>query len=102
MARNRLDPRRKSKLGPSDRSDTPSDRPGEPGTDTDAGGTGERQTVGKVPGGYDAGTDRVVTSQEAGLGGGLDQAEEAQQGKTDEEIAKERELEAERIKTPKP
>jgi hypothetical protein len=100
MARNRLDPRRRPTLGPSDRSDTPSDRPGEPGTDTDAGGTGERQTVGKVPEKYDAGTDRVVTSQEAGLGGGLDQAEEAQQGKTDEQIAEERDREAERISKP--
>jgi hypothetical protein len=88
MARNRLDPRRKPKLGPSDRSDTPSDRPGEAGTDTDSGGTGERRTVGKVPEPRDAGTDRVVDSQEAGLGGGLDQAEEARKGKTDEEIAR--------------
>jgi hypothetical protein len=98
MARNRLDPRKKPKLGPSDRSDTPSDRPGEPGTDSDAGGTGERQTVGKVPEPRDAGADRVVNSEEAGLGGGLDQAEEAQQGKTDEEIARE----AGRVKKPKP
>jgi hypothetical protein len=88
MARNTLDPRKKPKLGPSDRSDTPADRPGEPGTDTDSGGTGERQTVGKVPEPRDRGTDRVVNSEEAGLGGGLDQAEEAQQGKTDEEIKK--------------
>ena len=88
MARNRLDPRRKPKLGPSDRSDTPSDRPGEAGTDTDSGGTGERRTVGKVPEPRDTGTDRVVDSQEAGLGGGLDQAEEARKGKTDEEIAR--------------
>src|SRR5688572_24645572 len=100
MARNRLDPRRKPKLGPSDRSDTPSDRPGEPGTDSDSGGTGERQTVGKVPEPRDGGTDRVVNPEEVGLGGGLDQAEEAQQGKTDEEIARERELEAQRVKTP--
>jgi hypothetical protein len=90
MARNRLDPRRKPKLGPSDRSDTPADRPGEPGTDTDSGGTGERQTVGKVPEPRDVGADRVVNWQEAGLGGGLDQAEEARQGKTDEQIARER------------
>jgi hypothetical protein len=72
---------------PSDRSDTPSDRPGEPGTDTEP---------------RDAGTDRVVSLQEAGLGGGLDQAEEAQRGKTDEQIARERGLEAELIKTPPP
>jgi hypothetical protein len=90
MAGNRLDPRKKPQLGPSDRSDTPSDRPGEPGTDTDASGTGERRTVQKVPEPRDVGADRVVNSQEAGLGGGLDQAEEAQLGKTDEQMAKER------------
>ena len=32
------------------------------------------------------GTDRVVRDEEAGLGGGLDQAEEAQLGITDEEL----------------
>lgn len=37
--------------------------------------------------GGDTGFDRVVTSDEAGLGGGLDQAEEAQLGVTDEELA---------------
>jgi hypothetical protein len=95
------------KVGPSDSSDTFSDRP-EKSTDSDAGGTGERRTVGKVPEPRDTGTDRVVDSQEAGLGGGLDQAEEAQQGKTDEQIARERELQrqrelqAERVKTRKP
>jgi hypothetical protein len=35
----------------------------------------------------DIGFDRVVASEEAGLGGGLDQAEEAQLGITDEELA---------------
>ena len=30
--------------------------------------------------------DRIVETEEAGLGGGLDQAEEAQLGITDEEI----------------
>jgi hypothetical protein len=38
--------------------------------------------------GADIGFDRVVASEEAGLGGGLDQAEEAQLGVTDEELAK--------------
>jgi hypothetical protein len=33
----------------------------------------------------DLGIDRVVDASEAGLGGGLDQAEEAQLGITDEE-----------------
>jgi hypothetical protein len=37
----------------------------------------------------DRDTDRIVNDQEAGLGGGLDQAEEARLGKTDEEIEKE-------------
>jgi hypothetical protein len=36
--------------------------------------------------GGDIGFDRVVGADEAGLGGGLDQAEEAQLGITDEEI----------------
>ena len=75
MARN---PRKQPRLGPSDSSDTSSDRPGNPGTDTDAGGTGERKSVGKVPRAKDLGTDRVVSDRDVGLGGGLDQAEEAQ------------------------
>ena len=37
--------------------------------------------------GADIGFDRVVASEEVGLGGGLDQAEEAQLGITDEELA---------------
>ena len=36
--------------------------------------------------GADIAADRVVESDEAGLGGGLDQAEEAQLGITDEEV----------------
>jgi hypothetical protein len=80
------------KIGPSDSSDTFSDRPDRPSTDSDGGGTGERTTVGKVPHAADEGADRVVKSEEAGLGGGLDQAEEAQQGKTDEQLEKEAKL----------
>lgn len=76
------------KIGPSDTSDTLSDRPNEPSTDSDAEGTGERVSVGKVPHANDEGTDRVVKDKEAGLGGGLDQAEEAQLGVTDEELQK--------------
>jgi hypothetical protein len=34
----------------------------------------------------DIGADRIVDAADAGLGGGLDQAEEAQLGITDEEI----------------
>ena len=78
------------KIGPSDSSDTFSDRPDRPSTDSDGGGTGERPTVGKVPHAADEGADRVVKSDEAGLGGGLDQAEEAQLGTTDEDLAKKR------------
>lgn len=58
-------------------------------SDTDSVGTGEHLTAGKDPdieAGGDIGTDRIVDASEAGLGGGLDQAEEAQLGKTDEEI----------------
>jgi hypothetical protein len=38
--------------------------------------------------GGDTGFDRVVGAEDAGLGGGLDQAEEAQLGITDEELAR--------------
>lgn len=81
--------RKTPKIGPSDTSDTISDRPGEPETDTDGGGTGERVTVGRNSRSLlhdERGTDRIVGPQEAGLGGGLDEAEEAQLGITDEEL----------------
>ena len=45
----------------------------------------EDHEVLKQPG--DVGFDRVVGPEEAGLGDGLDQAEEAQLGVTDEELA---------------
>ena len=80
--------RKDPKIGPSDSSDTYSDRPEAPSTDSDEGGTGERVTVGKIPDSTEIGTDRVVEDKEAGLGGGLDQAEEARLGKTDEELKK--------------
>ena len=60
---------------------------------SDRYGTGEHLTAGKDPDirmNADRGADRVVGPDEAGLGGGLDQAEEARLGKTDEEIARER------------
>ena len=71
--------RTEPKIGPSDSSDTSADRPGSENTDSDAGGTGERVTVGRVPQGAhdEASVDRIVGPEEAGLGGGLDQAEEA-------------------------
>ena len=79
-------------LGPSDSSDTGADMVGVAGamdSTTDRQGTGERASVGtefEVKTGADITADRVVESEEAGLGGGLDQAEEAQLGLTDEEI----------------
>jgi len=81
--------RAEPKIGPSDTSDSFSDRP-DVSTDSDAGGTGERKTVERVPNARDVKTDRVVEDKEAGLGGGLDQAEEARLGITDEELAKKR------------
>lgn len=80
--------RKDPKIGPSDSSDTYSDRPEAPTTDSDDGGTGERVTVGKIPDSIEIGPDRVVEDVEAGLGGGLDQAEEARLGITDEELKK--------------
>jgi hypothetical protein len=82
--------RAEPKVGPSDSSDTFADRPNQ-STDTDDGGTGERVTVGRDPHSElhdERAPDRVVDAEEAGLGGGLDQAEEAQLGITDEELFK--------------
>jgi hypothetical protein len=92
-----------SSIGPSDSSDSGSDLAGENASDddmldldgdavadTDAEGTGERLTAGQDPDvriGSDIGLDRIVGAEDAGLGGGLDQAEEAQLGITDEELA---------------
>lgn len=72
--------RAEPKIGPSDTSDTSADRPGAENTDTDAGGTGERVTVGRAPRSEkhdEASVDRIVGADEAGLGRGLDEAEEA-------------------------
>lgn len=72
-------------LGPSDSSDSGSDL-----TATDQGaagedrfGTGERAAAGRRGSkrAADVDTDRIVGADEAGLGGGLDQAEEARAGK---------------------
>ena len=82
--------RAEPKIGPSDSSDTFSDRPDRPATDSDSGGTGERRSVTKEPRAKDIGTDRVARDSEVGLGGGLDQAEEARLGKTDEQIEREK------------
>jgi hypothetical protein len=56
---------------------------------SDRYGTGEHITAGREPSvviGGDIGPDRIVGADEAGLGGGLDQAEEAILGITDEEL----------------
>lgn len=77
----------------SDTSDTSSDRPNEPSTDSDAEGTGERPTVGteRAPK-PEIGADRVARDRDVGLGAGLDQAEEARRGITDEELLKKEKL----------
>ena len=72
-------------LGPSDSSDSGSDvssghaaSADELLSDTDAAGTGERAGVGRRDAdAADPAVDRVVGSEEAGLGAGLDEAEEA-------------------------
>ncbi len=79
-------------LGPSDSSDSGSDMSGLGGLDStsDRQGTGERASVENnaddVEEAADITPDDIVDAEEAGLGGGLDQAEEAQLGITDEEI----------------
>lgn len=60
---------------------------------SDAEGTGEHLTAGREPrirANQDRDVDRVVDGNEAGLGSGLDEAEEARLGKTDEQLARER------------
>jgi len=78
-------------LGPGDSSDTGADMVGIGGLDStsDRNGTGERVSVeleGELEPGADIAADDIVGADEAGLGGGLDQAEEAQLGITDEEL----------------
>lgn len=78
-------------LGPSDSSDTGADMTGVGGLDntTDRNGTGERASLendAELDAESDIAADDIVDAEEAGLGGGLDQAEEAQLGITDEEI----------------
>jgi hypothetical protein len=56
---------------------------------SDRNGTGERASVeneADLEGEADISADNIVDAEDAGLGGGLDQAEEAQLGVTDEEI----------------
>jgi hypothetical protein len=79
-------------IGHSDSSDSGSDLIGDgnPDDDTsDRAGTGERLSADPADEGRpdaDIGFDRIVAGSEAGLGGGLDQAEEAQLGITDEQL----------------
>jgi len=78
-------------VGPSDSSDTGADMVGIGGLDstTDRNGTGERGSVENDPEletQSDIAADGIVDAEDVGLGGGLDQAEEAQFGVTDEEI----------------
>jgi len=79
-------------IGPSDSSDSGSDLIGTGLASDDASdrhGTGQRASVDEdidAEPDTDLLPDRVVNADEAGLGGGLDQAEEAQLGTTDEEI----------------
>lgn len=78
-------------LGPSDSSDTGADMMGLGGLDStsDRNGTGERASVendADSDAELDISADGIVGADAAGLGGGLDQAEEAQLGVTDEEI----------------
>jgi len=75
--------------GPSDSSDAGADLIERESSDSasDRNGTGERLNLeSDVEPDADLGADRIVSAEEAGLGGGLDQAEEAQLGVTDEEI----------------
>ena len=71
-------------LGPSDSSDS--------GSDMTGANVEDDETESELAGGEQTGDsedvspDRIVTADEAGLGGGLDQAEEAQLGITDEEL----------------
>ncbi len=77
-------------LGPSDSSDSGADMMGIGGLDStsDRNGTGERGSVEDESGenSADIAPDRIVGADGAGLGDGLDQAEEARLGVTDEEI----------------
>ena len=71
---------------------------------SDRYGTGEHLTAGKDPRirvNADREADRVVEANEAGLGGGFDQAEEAQLGITDEEIEKAIGGDTDVVKTPR-
>ena len=75
---------------------------------SDSSGTGERMAAGREPHIHVSGdidVDRVVGAGEAGLGQGLDQAEEARLGMTDEELeeaARGEEVDTESLRPRKP
>lgn len=78
-------------VGASDSSDTGADMVGVGGVDStsDRNRTGERASVElDLESDVDVAADDIVDSEAVGLGGGLDQAKEAQLGVTDEEIEK--------------
>ena len=87
-------------LGPSDSSDSGSDLAGQD--------VGDDETESEIAGGEeqadasDVAPDRVVEADEAGLGGGLDQAEEAQLGITDEELQGDESSDSRPRKAPRP
>jgi len=97
--------RTEPKIGPSDTTDTFYDNP-QGTSDSDAGGTGERGPATDRSARErrnETSPDRVVDSRDAGLGGGLDEAEEARMGVTDEEIEEiEKDVEANLAKRPPP
>lgn len=71
---------------------------------SDRHGTGEHLTAGQEPRieeSGDIGIDRIVGADEAGLGAGLDQAEEARLGITDEELDNALQNLPDRIKDPR-
>ena len=88
-------------LGPSDSSDSGSDMAGTDVTDDD-------MTEAELAGGEetadasDISPEHVVAAEEAGLGGGLDQAEEAQLGITDEELRGDESSDSRPRKAPRP
>jgi len=92
MPRNHVNDARS--IGPSDSSDSGSDLDGLPDLEdtSDRQATGSRASAdledeAELRTDADIEPDRVVGARQAGLGGGLDQAEEAQFGVTDEQLA---------------
>ena len=88
-------------LGPSDSSDSGSDLAGRDVADDEMT---ESELIGgeQIADPDDVAPDRVVEADEAGLGGGLDQAEEAQLGITDEELPGDESSDSRRRKAPPP